>query len=266
MNFKSQLLFSVFVFISCTFSGAKTQATTDTIPIQNAMEITTYPELCTKDFVMGHFTPATHPDFALVDPKYADREGLYLHKDCYSRFVEMWKAAKKDDIVLTIKSASRNFEYQKGIWERKWKGETPLEEGLKASNISNKEKRALKILLYSSMPGSSRHHWGSDMDLNSFSNSYFETGKGKKEYDWLVANAHNYGFCQPYTNKQTNRTGYEEEKWHWSFMPISAVLTEWASENITNDMIFGFDGAETAVEIDIVTNYILGINTLCIKE
>ncbi|NJK84501.1 MAG: M15 family metallopeptidase [Saprospiraceae bacterium] len=49
-----------------------------------------------------------------------------------------------------------------------------------AATTPNPQERALKILKYSSMPGTSRHHWGTDIDLNSFSNSYFEQGEGKK--------------------------------------------------------------------------------------
>ena len=75
--------------------------------------------------------------------------------------------------------------------------------------------RARMILTYSSMPGTSRHHWGTDMDLNKDNNGYFATGEGLKVYEWLQAHAHEYGFCQPYTPKGPNRPeGYNEEKWH----------------------------------------------------
>ncbi len=39
----------------------------------------------------------------------------------------------------------------------------------------------------------------------------------------LTANAAKFGFCQPY-NVKTDRKGYNEEKWHWSFMPLSKFL------------------------------------------
>jgi zinc D-Ala-D-Ala carboxypeptidase len=52
---------------------------------------------------------------------------------------------------------------------------------------------------YSSMPGTSRHHWGTDVDLYALDDIYFTYGDGKIVYDWLLANAANYGFCQPYT-------------------------------------------------------------------
>jgi len=49
------------------------------------------------------------------------------------------------------------------------------------------------------MPGTSRHHWGTDVDLFSLDNKFFESGDGKIWYSWMVQNAAKYGFCQPYT-------------------------------------------------------------------
>ncbi|MFM9004881.1 MAG: D-alanyl-D-alanine carboxypeptidase family protein [Flavobacteriales bacterium] len=40
---------------------------------------------------------------------------------------------------------------------------------------------------FSSMPGTSRHHWGTDIDLNSVEPSYFLSGKGLLIYQWLSA-------------------------------------------------------------------------------
>ena len=220
-------------------------------------------QILSVDYLMGHFEPSEHPEFSKIDIKYADREGLYMHKQAYQAFAKMWTDAQTSGITLTIKSAARNFIYQKGIWERKWTGTTILEGGVNATTIANAEDRALKILLYSSMPGSSRHHWGTDIDLNSFDNEYFAAGEGKKVYDWLLAHGDDYGFCQPYTSKADGRTGYEEERWHWSYLPISQPLTQYAAEHLTNDMIKGFQGAETAIDIDVVGRYVLGIDPSC---
>lgn len=68
-------------------------------------------------------------------------------------------------------------------------------------------------MLYSSMPTTSRHHWGTDMDINSVEPEYFESGQGLLEYNWLKANAHKFGFCQPYSPKDDgSRTqGYNLE-------------------------------------------------------
>ena len=40
--------------------------------------------------------------------------------------------------------------------------------------------RALDLLRYSSMPGSSRHHWGTDVDVHSLDPETFEAEKVPK--------------------------------------------------------------------------------------
>ncbi len=235
------------------------------VPEESRMteEVTSYPAWITTDYVMGKFDPASHDSFVLIDKSLADREGLYLREDVYRAYKIMQAKAEEEGVRLVIRSATRNFDYQKGIWERKWTGKTPLSDGTKASDISDHRERAKKILLYSSMPGSSRHHWGTDIDLNSFDNSYFEHGEGLKIYEWLKKHAATYGFCQPYTDKAEGRTGYEEERWHWTFVPVSSDLTKYCSEHLSNDLISGFLGSEVAADLDIVGTYVLGIGKDC---
>ncbi len=207
----------------------------------------------TIEYITGKFEPKFHADFVYVDKKYAERDSLLLRKETYEAFKKMYAAAKKEGLKLTIISATRNFEYQKGIWERKW------------ADLSKKNSDpsviARKILQFSAMPSSSRHHWGTDIDFDNLTNAYFEKGKGKRIYDWMKKNALQYGFCQPYTKGRP--TGYNEEKWHWTYMPLSKEFTTFAAKNLKNEQITGFKGAETAVELDIVKNYVLGINSDC---
>jgi LAS superfamily LD-carboxypeptidase LdcB len=140
---------------------------------------------------------------------------------------------------------------QKSIWDRKW--ENSVEETGMA--------KARDILLYSSMPMTSRHHWGTDLDLNRLTNSWFEEGEGKRVYDWLTTHANDYGFYQPYTDKSLNgRTGYEEERWHWTYMPLADHYLEFYNQNITNEDITGFEGSDLASEIDMVGNYVNGLS------
>ena len=217
--------------------------------------------------LLGRFDPAEHEDYVIVDSQYADRAGLYLHKDTYVAFIKMYNAAKSDSVDLTIRSATRNFEYQKGIWERKWTGETKVGGEDISETITDPKTRALKILEYSSMPGTSRHHWGSDMDLNSFDNEWFETGEGRQLWDWLEANAPTYGFCRPYTAKGSERPdGYQEERWHWSYMPLSSYFMSMAEEKHSDAEINGFMGSEVADEIDVVQKYVFGVNQDCIPK
>ncbi len=225
-------------------------------------------ELCKQTpfslaYIMGKFDPAMHEDFMKIPINYADQEGRYLRKEVFEAFKKMALAAKKSGHKLIIKSAARNFDNQKAIWEKKWDGITILEDNTKASDIKDSFLRAKKILLYSSMPGTSRHHWGTDFDLNAFENSYFEKGNGRKLYQWLVKNGAKYGFCQVYNSKSIRTNGYNEEKWHWSYMSTSSKILELVKTQLKNSDITGFKGAETAIQIDMVNNYILSINAEC---
>lgn len=217
--------------------------------------------------LMGHFDPATHPDFVVIDTMYSDRPGLYLHQETYAAFKRMYEAALKDDVRLQIRSATRNFIAQKNIWERKWTGETLIENGQNASvAYPDPVVRASMILKFSSMPGSSRHHWGTDIDLNAFDNSWFASGNGLKIFEWLSQHGSTYGFCQPYSAKGEARPfGYEEERWHWSYMPLSQPLTQIARDSLKDSLITGFMGSEVAPQLKIVDRYVLGISTECEK-
>jgi len=215
--------------------------------------------------IIGTLQPSQDTSFTLISKQHADREGLYMHKEAYVAFTKMYEAAQNDGINLEIRSAARNFDYQKRIWEKKWTGQTILSSGENASTVyPDKKSRALKILEYSSMPGTSRHHWGTDIDLNNFNNSWFESGEGLRLFKWLEKNAHQFGYCRPYTEINDSRpNGYNEEKWHWSYTPISNLYTQYAAQNITNDQIDGFLGSQVAKEINVVENYILGISKNC---
>lgn len=231
------------------------------------IESVSYPKWLDHKFIMGQFDPTKHPDFVKIDSKHADRSDRYMHKDAYDAFTKMAKAARADGIEFIIKSAARNFDYQKGIWERKWTGATLLEGSENAAKTyTNPIERAIAILRFSSMPGSSRHHWGTDIDLNAFTNEYFESGKGLKEFRWLEQNASKFGYCRPYTKLGSDRSsGYQEEKWHWSYSPVADLCTAFAQAQLNNEMIQGFKGAEVAEKINIKENYILGISETCKK-
>ena len=217
-----------------------------------------------KEYLMGKFNPNTHPDFTEIKSKHASRGGMKLRKDTYEAFQQMYDAALKDGVRLKIISATRPFEHQKRIWEAKWTGKRKVNGKLLSGKPKVPKQRALLILMYSSMPGTSRHHWGTDIDLNDLNNPYFERGQGKKIYDWLVANASAYGFCQVYSPLGDKRdNGYQEEKWHWSYVPVARRLTNLYKEKLTNADISGFEGAETAQSIDMINNYVLGINPDC---
>jgi D-alanyl-D-alanine carboxypeptidase len=206
-------------------------------------------------FLLGQTVYEKDSRFIQV-PSNRSTKTCYLLKEVNSAFNEMAIAAQKAGLSLKVVSGGRNFEMQKGIWERKWKARRP--------SFKSDIETALDILRYSSMPGTSRHHWGTDLDINSVDPAYFSSGKGKLEYEWLKNNAAAFGFCQTYDNKEeSKRTGYSEEKWHYTYMPISNKLLEQYNKKITSEQITGFLGCATAKEIDVVKFYVNGISLLC---
>lgn len=209
------------------------------------------------NYLMGKFDPARRPDFVPVGKPYTNKPGMTLRRETFTAFKKMWAAAKKDGVTLTMISSTRSFEQQKKIWEGKW--------SRFATEQPRADDRARKILEYSAMPGASRHHWGTDIDLNDLNNPSFEPGgRHVKVYTWLQQHAHEYGFCQPYTAKDEHRpNGYNEEKWHWSYLPLAMPLLRQYGEAVRDEMLLGFSGAEIAKALHIVDHYVLGINQDC---
>lgn len=239
-----------FILVNCQTDVRESSTSESNVnPSQSSGEILS-PGNISVDFVTGQFEFEDHPDFVLVADSLTDKE-IYLQRPTYDAFLEMAAHARKDSVDLIIVSGTRNFMVQKSIWERKWEN----------SEEETDMAKAKEILLYSSMPMTSRHHWGTDIDLNRLTNSWFEEGEGKKVYDWLLKHANDYGFYQPYTDKSRNgRTGYEEEKWHWTFMPLAKPYLDFYNSNVTNEDITGFEGSELATDIDMVKNYVNGLS------
>ncbi len=214
-------------------------------------------------YLLGKFNPATHKDFTKISSAYANKKGMYIRKDTYAAFKKMYQAASKQGIHLNVISATRSFSAQKRIWEAKWSGKRRVNGKDLSKAIPFGVDRAKKILEFSAMPGTSRHHWGTDLDLVALENEFFDTPKGKKIYDWLVANAESFGFHQPYTKWEERKSGHSEEKWHWSYTPISQALTKKYAAHLKNETINGFLGQETTKDIDMLNNFVLGVDENC---
>lgn len=172
---------------------------------------------------------------------------LENYRKMIQAFEEDRKTQRPDDkTVVFVVSSFRNFSQQKSIWEGKFSGQRKMREPIAGKSP---EQIVQLILEFSSAPGTSRHHWGTDLDINALENSYFEKGgKGEYLYQWLRTNAYKYGFCQPY-NALENRggVGYQEEKWHWSYKPVSSELRRRWIQAYNEGMIRvdGYKGAET---------------------
>lgn len=202
-----------------------------------------------KAFVLGQFNYKNDERFVKVDHNLATKD-LYLHIEVYKAFKRMYNKAREDGIELKIISGTRNFEEQKRIWEHKWENYNHL----------NPVERTQRILEYSSMPSTSRHHWGTDLDLNSLNNSYFNSGKGKAEYEWLMMHAKTFGFYQAYTDQRFGRTGYKLERWHWSYLPLASQYLNFYNAFVDYKDIKGFKGDTLAKANKMIEYFVNGLS------
>lgn len=149
-------------------------------------------------------------------------EDYKLREAAHFAFQEMKTEALKEGIHIQIVSSYRNFEHQKSIWERKYKRYR--------SQGFSEEKSIQKIIAYSTIPGTSRHHWGTDMDIidaNVPAPKYVlreDNFHGNGAYihlkKWMDANANSFGFHLVYT-RGLDRKGFKYEPWHYSYKPLS---------------------------------------------
>ena len=204
-----------------------------------------------KEELLGKINPASNSSFSLVPEEYCNKSGIYLRNEVLKAFLMLRQLAEDEGITLIIISGTRSFNHQKSIWDRKW-GRTRY---MGWQEID----KAIDILTYSSMPGTSRHHWGTDIDFNSLENSYFDAGDGLKVYEFLKRCGEELGFKQVYTSKKGGRTGYEEEKWHWSYMPTSSVMLEKYNKLVSIQDLGGFNGSQVADSLQIIDNFVNGI-------
>lgn len=204
----------------------------------------------TKAFLTGRVNYTRDTSFIKVNPIYSNKT-VYLKKETYSAFLKMYAAALKDGIKLNIISGTRSFNDQHYKWQSKWND-------AQFAGISSKKARALQLLRWWSMPGTSRHHWGTDMDLVNMNLSYYKSAAGKKMYDWMTKNAAKFGFFQPFNAGRT--TGYQEEKWHWSYLPLSKIYLKEYIKQVSYADINGFPGCDAAAELDVIKSQVLAIN------
>lgn len=149
-----------------------------------------------------------------------------MHKQTKVAFLEMKSAAAKDNISIEVVSAYRSFERQKEIFEGKYKRFTG--QGLSATQALS------KIIEYSTIPGTSRHHWGTDIDIIQANTGkrpssvlqekhFYGVGQFCEMKVWLTKNANSFGFYEVYT-KDAQRKGFSHEPWHFSYKPVSKPM------------------------------------------
>ena len=129
-------------------------------------------------------------------------EKIPLIKKAGKAFMNMQKEALKKGIKIEIVSGFRSYNRQKEIWNRKFK--------FNKMNGLKPKQNLLKIIEYSTLPGTSRHHWGTDIDVvdaNKIKNgdllleeNFHGNGPYVKLREWMDINAKKFGFYRPYDN------------------------------------------------------------------
>lgn len=152
-------------------------------------------------------------------------KGFQLRKEAYDAFLKMKASAAKSGFNIKVVSSYRNYAHQNRIWERKYKKFTA--EGLSPL------KAIKKIIEYSTIPGTSRHHWGTDLDIVDgnalqpkgllLSENFEENGPFCPFKEWMDRHAHSFGFKLVYTDRK-DRKGFKYEPWHYSYAPLSIPM------------------------------------------
>jgi len=181
---------------------------------------------------------------------------IKLQKEVYDALQKMIKAAKKDNVHIVLVSGYRSFNHQKRIWNRKF--DKYRKKGLSVKQCIE------KITNYTAIPGTSRHHWGTDVDLSDKYASGLNNNKRKLFNQWMQKNAKKFGFYLVYT-KDKNRTGYKYESWHFTYKKLSKPLLEKYIKTDVFDLIKnqGIKGSYTFTKDffnQYIKKYVLGIN------
>jgi LAS superfamily LD-carboxypeptidase LdcB len=143
--------------------------------------------------------------------------GARIHGAVVEPFRQLRDQARAAGFELQVLSGFRSFHRQLSIWNRK--------AGL-----------VFAILRWSALPGTSRHHWGTDIDVydSSAKPPGYEIELVPEEvesdgmfgplHDWLderISTSSSFGFFRPYDR---DRNGVAPERWHLSHAPTAATF------------------------------------------
>ena len=204
--------------------------------------------------------------------------GCMLHRDVVQPFLDLREAARTAGHDLIAVSSFRDFERQRSIWNGKFRGERAvLDRQGRPLDLRDwpAADRINAILCWSAMPGASRHHWGSDIDVIDRSTlapgaaielvpaAYRDDGPHAGLSVWLSENMASFGFFRPYVSE---RTGVSPEPWHLSYAPISVPALRQLTPSVLREAwrTSEIDGVEWLLEnIEILhARYVQDIDTL----
>lgn len=182
-----------------------------------------------------------------------EESNLLVHKEVLASLQTMREEAAAAGFNLKLASAFRGYDQQLNIWNAKAKGLRPLLDSsgvaLDYSTLSPTE-IVYAILRWSALPGASRHHWGSDMDVYDSSRmpeGYKvqlvpqESQPGGVFADfhlWLDDNLKYFNFFRPYAH---DLGGIAPERWHLSYAPIANEYQKALSYELLEETISSAD-------------------------
>ncbi len=190
--------------------------------------------------------------------------GCSLHPLAAEAFLSMRRAAAAAGYDLAPVSAFRDFNRQLVIWNAKFRGERALLDRDGSSRLDvrmlSAEQTVRAILHWSALPGASRHHWGTEVDVfdraavagstrpQLLPSEYARGGVFAALSDWLSTHAAHYGFYLPY---DSDRGGVQVEPWHLSFAPLAnALLPQLTPEVIAQALATApLQGQETVLRL-----------------
>jgi LAS superfamily LD-carboxypeptidase LdcB len=192
----------------------------------------------------------------LCEPGDAARLTVSVHRDVIDPFRALKDAAASSGFDLAILSGFRGFDRQLSIWNRKAGGELAvLDSDARPLDIELLTERELvfAILRWSALPGASRHHWGTDIDVyDAFARpAGYEIELVPSEYEgdgmfapfseWLderIADRASFGFFRPYDR---DRGGIAPERWHLSHGPSAAEFASTLTIELLRDTVLSAD-------------------------
>jgi LAS superfamily LD-carboxypeptidase LdcB len=156
-----------------------------------------------------------------------------LHAHVVAPFLSLRRAALADGFDVVPHSSFRDFSRQLTIWNGKFSGARPMYDAsgqlIDVSELAAQQ-RIEAILLWSALPGASRHHWGTDVDLidrlatapkyrvQLTPEEFAAGGPYAALAGWLEVNAARFGFFRPFRGELS---GVQPEPWHFSFAPVA---------------------------------------------
>ena len=180
---------------------------------------------------MSHFDPLELTGRATTHVVEVPAFALSLQPDAALALDALCRSALRAGLDPLPVSGFRSFERQLAIWNGKFRGERPLldrlGQPLQALDLDTGA-RVTAILCWSALPGASRHHWGTEVDLvdraaltggrepRLVAAEYAAGGPFEPLAQWLERHARRFGFYRPYG---VDRGGVAPEPWHYSFAP-----------------------------------------------